>query len=156
MEQEILETITRVAKIIAPKYMFAYYSKEDLVQEAVIMGIDAYKRWDHKRPFENFVARHISNRLKTLKRDKYYRSSGPNKISKAQATKKNIVQPDRIGLELKKSKDEPEQFPWDEIDFIIPVTLRRDFLKLRAGVKISSCTKNSIMSIIKNHVEKNW
>lgn len=156
MEQEILDTITKVAKLIAPKYTFAYYGKDDLIQEAIIMGIDAYNRWDKKRPFENFVARHISNRLKTLKRDKFYRSSGPDKISNAQAIKKSIVQPERIGLELKKSKDEPEQFPWDEIDLIIPFSLRKDYLRLRAGVKISSSVKNSIMLIIKNYVEKNW
>lgn len=65
MEKIHLDKIIELANIHAPKYVFGMYSKEDLIQEAILMGVDAYKRWDGVRPFANFICKHISNRLKT-------------------------------------------------------------------------------------------
>lgn len=155
--QQELDTIIKVAKIIAPKYIFANYTKEDLIQEAILMGMDAYTRWDHKRPFENFISTHISNRMKTFKRDKYYRSNGSGDITKAQESKKNLVQPERLTVDVKKPDIlGAEEFNWEEIDSIIPACNRKDYLKIKSGVKVNSCIKNKIINIIKEYVKKNW
>lgn len=155
--QQELDTIIKVAQIIAPKYSFAHYTKHDLIQEAIIMGMDAYNRWDHKRPFENFVSTHISNRMKTFKRDKYYRSNGPSDITKAQECKKNLVQPERLTIDVKKPDiSGADNFSWDELDTIIPACYRKYYLKIRSGVKVNSCIKGKIINLIKEYVKKNW
>lgn len=155
--QEQLDTIIKVSKIIAPKYTFAHYSKEDLIQEAILMGMDAQTRWDEKRPFENFISTHISNRLKTFKRDKYYRSNGNNNITKAQESKKNLVQPERLTIDVRKPDIVGvEEFGWEELDVIVPPQLRKDYLKIRSGVKVNTCIKNKIIKLIREYVEKNW
>lgn len=155
--QEELNTIIKVAKTIAPKYVFAHYTKDDLVQEAILMGMDAHSRWDHKRPFENFISTHISNRLKTFKRDKYYRSNGNNDLTKAQESKKNLVQPERLTIDVRKPDLlGADDFNWDELDLIVPPQYRKEYLKIRSGVKVNTCIKNKIINIIREYVEKNW
>ncbi len=118
------------------------------------MGMDAHKRWDGKRPFENFVSTHISNRLKTFKRDKYFRPNGNKDITKAQECKKNLVQPEPLTFDIKKVEYN-NMFNWNELDDIIPAEYRKAYLKLRSGVKISASAKTKIMNILKEYVEKN-
>jgi len=153
MNEEQIEIIKRVSKSIAPKYRFAHYTSEDLIQEAIIMGLDGLTRWDGKRPFENFISRHISNRLKTFKRDKYYRSNGSKDLTKAQACKKNLVRPEPLSVDIKKCEE--SEFNWEEFDTIIPAELRKYYLKVRSGVKVNAAIKSKIISIIKENVEKN-
>lgn len=154
MSQEQIDLIIKVAKAIAPKYKFAHYTAEDLIQEAILMGMDAHKRWDGKRPFENFVSTHISNRLKTFKRDKYFRPNGNKDITKAQECKKNLVQPEPLTFDIKKVEYN-NMFNWNELDDIMPAEYRKAYLKLRSGVKISASAKTKIMNILKEYVEKN-
>lgn len=160
MDDDIIQTILKVAKNIAPKYAFAHYTKEDLIQEAILMGMDAHKRWDGKRPFENFVANHISRRLKTFKRDKYFRpASNGAEISKAQKAKKNINSPEKITFDLpikNRKGDGSYNEIFSEIDHLIPISLRKEYLKLRDGQKISAASKKKIIEIMKNgYKEKN-
>jgi len=68
-EQQVIETITKVADRQAAKFRFGYYEVEDMRQEAFIIAMDALDRYDEKRPLENFLAVHVNNRLKNFKRD---------------------------------------------------------------------------------------
>ena len=45
-EQETVDVITRVAKKLAPKFVFASYEAEDIEQEAFLMGIEGLARYD--------------------------------------------------------------------------------------------------------------
>lgn len=74
MDQQTIETIQKVAKRLAHKYAFGYYTVEDIEQEAFIIGVDGFKRYDASHgPLENFIHVHISNRLHNFRRDNYYR-----------------------------------------------------------------------------------
>lgn len=66
---------------------FAHYTDDDIEQEVWVMCLDALHRYDPSiGPLENFLNNHVANRLKNLKRDKYFRpghcpvSSGAAKI----------------------------------------------------------------------------
>ena len=73
MENEQIQIIVRVVERVSPSHTFPNYSIEDIKQEAYIMCLQALPKWDGIRPLENFLARHVRNRLNNLRRDKYYR-----------------------------------------------------------------------------------
>ncbi len=150
--------IQELAKLLAPKYVFGYYTKEDIEEEAIIIGYDGFKRWDKNRPLRNFLYVHISNRLKTLKRDKYFRLNA-GKAEDIQQRKKNIMQAKPLddidppndyevvdGLILKEIKD--------EINQKLPIKYRQDYLRLCSGVKISKQKKVKLYSELKKILEK--
>ena len=43
-EDQVVEVITRVARKLAPKFVFASYDADDIEQEAFLMGIEGLKR----------------------------------------------------------------------------------------------------------------
>ena len=92
-ETYVVETITKIAKRIAPKYVFSGYDVEDIEQEAFIIGIGGLDKYDPARPLENFMYTHINNRLKTFKRDNYYRMDYGSPAQKIQDRKKNLLEP---------------------------------------------------------------
>jgi DNA-directed RNA polymerase specialized sigma24 family protein len=70
-EQQVIDQIKIVVNRIAPKYTFNTYDVDDIKQEAFIICMDALERYDNKRPLENFLSVHLSNRLKNFVRDNY-------------------------------------------------------------------------------------
>ena len=53
---------------------FAYYENKDVSQEIWCMCLEALANYDPSiGPIENFLVTHTTNRLKNLKRDKYFR-----------------------------------------------------------------------------------
>lgn len=152
MSPEEHELIFSLARAIAPKYAFAHYSKEDLIQEAYIMGMDAYQRWDRTRPLENFIARHMSNRLKTLKRNKFYRSGPGGEVTDLQKRKRSLVQPS--GIDKAPSTGElPDPIGLSEFDDIVPIMYRRDFLRMVGGARVSSSIRAKIIEICQGKLE---
>ena len=73
-EQEVIDQIQIVVDRIAPKYTFYGYQRTDLIQEAFIICMEALPRYDEKRPLENFLSVHLSNRLKNFVRDNYFQA----------------------------------------------------------------------------------
>jgi hypothetical protein len=55
MNEEHLKVLLKVAKKLSKK-PFSYYTEEDLEQEALIIGLSIYKKWDGVRPLENFLS----------------------------------------------------------------------------------------------------
>ena len=76
-EQEVVETITRVAQKLARKFRFGYHAYEDIVQEGILEGLKGLEKYDEGRPLENFMWTHIRNRLYNYKRDNYERPDKP-------------------------------------------------------------------------------
>ena len=91
-EKEVVGVITKIAKKLAPKFVFASYEAEDIEQEAFLMGVEGLERYDSTKPLENFMYAHINNRLKNFKRDNYYRFDYGN-AQKIQERKKGILEP---------------------------------------------------------------
>ena len=71
-EQEVMDTIMLVVNRTAPKYTFYGYTVDDIKQESFIICMDALKRYQEGRPLENFLAVHLSNRLKNFVRDNHF------------------------------------------------------------------------------------
>ena len=148
-QEQILETITRVAKRLSPKYVFGYFDREDIEQEAILMGYDALTRWDGIRPLENFVYTHINNRLKTFMRDNYYRLNAGSAEAIQQA-KKNIMDPISIeSISILKLVPEDEFLEARTyIDDFLPVQHRKDYLRMCSGVKLSKPVKLKVLAAL--------
>lgn len=76
-EGEVLEAIEKAVKILAPSFVFGYHDLDDIKQHARMLGLLSLKKYDPSRPLENFVYRHIRNRLINFKRDNFRRNDPP-------------------------------------------------------------------------------
>lgn len=71
---EAYPIIKYIADIRRKNGAFAYFTNDDISQEVWAMCLDALERYDASiGPLENYLVSHVSNRLKNLKRDKYFR-----------------------------------------------------------------------------------
>ena len=62
-EQEVVDMITKVSERLSNKFTFAFYTTEDIRQEAFIIGMEALERYDESKPLENFLFVHMANRI---------------------------------------------------------------------------------------------
>jgi hypothetical protein len=75
--EDLLLAISNISKKLAYKFKFGYHDIEDMKQQISIFAIEGLKRYDHKRPLENFLWTHVRNRLFNYKRDNYQRPDKP-------------------------------------------------------------------------------
>jgi DNA-directed RNA polymerase specialized sigma24 family protein len=152
-EEYVINTISKIAKKLAPKYTFACYEVEDIEQEAFLIGLSGLEKYDESRPLENFMYIHIGNRLKTFKRDNYYRLDYGN-AQKIQDRKKSLLEPiditalysictqDNISNEAQISEI------LNKIDEKLPPQYRRDYIKLRTNSSLPKGRKAEIIRVI--------
>lgn len=121
------------------------------------MGLEAMPRYDSSRPLENFLYTHISNRLKNLKRDKYFR---PGPSDHIQRRKKNILDAGALseggvlhegGPDIDAILDSRDLI--NKIEGALPAKYRADFLRLMAGAKVAPKKKQELISIIRGILE---
>ncbi len=155
IDQETLETIQRVIDAHAPKYKIPGYEVDDVKQEAFILAMDALKVWEPSQgPLENFLAVHLSNRLVSFTRLKLKLNSQSEKVHKALMSAADIYTLDSEQQEALVDKDNVMENVEREdilrkIDEYLPVSLRRDYLKLRAQVPIARGRQQKIMEFLK-------
>ena len=159
---EQLDTILKVIDRIAPKYVFGYYELDDIKQESYIICLEALANYDESRPLENFLSRHLSNRLKTLIRDKYSRSNiiSP-KHQKLNQNKKNLMDLKTGDGAYKASEDDIlDRMSTDEaIDILmneLPPSMRNNFYRLANGVSIQSAKRAALFKKIKEILGEDW
>lgn len=71
---------------------FAYYEHSDISQEVWFLCLEALDRYDPTiGPIENYLVRHVSNRMKNLRRDKYFRPGSDIPSSGLARTRMNLV-----------------------------------------------------------------
>lgn len=156
------EIILKVIDRIAPKYTFGYYELDDIKQESYIICLEAIEKYDKSRPFENFISKHLSNRLKTLIRDKYSRSNiESEKHEKLNQSKKNL-------MDLKSTDGSYKIYEEDIIDRMstseaietlmekLPPSMRNNFYRLANGVSIQSSKKAALFDKVKEILGENW
>ena len=168
-EAEVLATMTKVVNRIAHKYRFGYYDIDDIKQEAFIIAMEAMDRYDEGRPLENFLAVHISNRLKNFKRDNFFRPDyvpPSGKITNDNNTKRFLMEP----LDIDNIRDEHERNMRGEenivdelakkelmniIDTSLDMGLRGDYLRILHGVYVPKPRREqiyeSIMQILREY-----
>ena len=161
-EQHAIEVITKIAKRLAPKFTFASYDVEDIQQEAFLIGIAGLEKYDPSRPLENFMYTHISNRLKTFKRDNYYRLDYGTNAQKIQDQKRRLLEP--IDIDALYTicttdhtyNDANLRETLDIIDQKLPSHLRRDYLKLRSNSPLPKGRKAIIIETIERIINGDY
>lgn len=150
-EQEVVDQINVVVNRMAHKYTFGTYGLDDIKQEAFIICMDALTRYDEKRPLENFLSVHLSNRLKNFVRDNYY--------TKDEHEKKRVLKPKYLSQEdvVKYEHDYytklEAQDVADIVDMYLPAEHRADYLKMINDVYIPKKRRDELIEIIKELVE---
>jgi len=96
VSQEILNEaypiIKRLAASRSANGAFAYYENSDIGQEVWRMCLEALERYNPDiGPIENYLVRHVTNRLKNLKRDNYFRPGSDVPSSGLAKTRMNLV-----------------------------------------------------------------
>lgn len=150
----ILETITKAVFVHSPKYRIPGYELEDIQQEAYIMALECYEAYDEDcGPFENFLNKHLFYRLKNLVRNETLNDSiykdirkqlmCPLDISLVNTERENaLVDKDNVFENVEREEI------LKKIDQYLPISLRKDYLKMKAGVKINRGRANKIKSFI--------
>ena len=161
--------MTTVVNRIAHKYRFGYYDIDDIKQEAFIIAMEAMDRYDEGRPLGNFLAVHISNRLKNFKRDNFFRPDyvpPSGKITNDNNTKRFLMEP----LDIDNIRDEHERNMRGEenivdelaqkelmniVDTYLDMGLRSDYLRILHGVYVPKPRREqiyeAIMQILREH-----
>lgn len=148
---QLMQQIQVVINRVAPKYTFGTYGVDDIKQEAFIICMDALERYDQKRPLENFLSVHLSNRLKNFIRDNYY--------TKDEEEKKRVMRPKYLSGEDVVQYDNTVDNTTDAkniktvVDKHLPAQYRSDYLKIINDVYVPKKRREEILSIIKEIVE---
>lgn len=89
---EAYPIIDKIAKSRSNNGAFAYYCTDDIRQEVWCMCLEAMGRYNPEvGPIENYLSKHVTNRLKNLKRDKYFRPGSDIPSSGFARTRMNLV-----------------------------------------------------------------
>ena len=150
-EQQVIDQIQKVCDRIAPKYTFYGYTVEDIKQESFIICIEALKRYDQKRPLENFLSVNLSNRLKNFVRDNHF-------VGNDNESRQKVYQPAQLDHE-NNIIDEENKFSTSydklqtkdmaqKIDKFMPADMRLDYLKMINDVYVTKQRREEILSII--------
>ncbi len=84
--------IERLAKSRSANGSFAYYESKDVYQEVWCMCLEALTRYDPEiGPIENYLVRHVTNRIKNLKRDRYFRPGSDPPTSGLARVRMNLI-----------------------------------------------------------------
>ena len=152
-EDQVMKTISLVVNRTASKYTFYGYDTDDIKQEAFIICMDALNRYDSKRPLENFLAVHLSNRLKNFVRDNHY--------MKDEDEKRRIVMPGQLANEeyiLDKQEENQDRLDCDDmivlLDIKLPATYRSDYLKIINDVYVTKKRREEVLDIIYEILEE--
>lgn len=170
LTEEEVDTLYRVAKIVAPKFRFGYLDIEDIIQEGVLFALQAIEdgKWDESRPLEPFARTLMHNELFNYKRNNFCRIEppclccGPDSVEPcpkyAKWRQRNFA---KMGLAQTNSSEhetESNSSPAEEtavsvemfalIDSIIPADLRADYLRLRNGVSVTKSRRDKIRELV--------
>ena len=152
-EQQVIDQINIVVNRISARYTFHGYEVEDIKQEAFIICMDAMDRYDQKRPLENFLAVHLSNRLKNFVRDNFY--------IKGEEDKKRILKPSSLSNEdfvptesLNNDENIDAASLQSIVDRKLPSEYRADYLKIINDVYVPKKRREEIITLIKELLDE--
>ena len=143
---QITETILLVVNRMSHKYTFNGYEVDDIKQEAWIICNEALQRYDGKRPLENFLAVHLSNRLKNFVRDNYWDSDTDRGRVCTPAQLSGDV--NVIGLTRDLHSEMSNHEMVNVVDSKLPATYRGDYLKIINDVYVPKKQREEVVSKI--------
>lgn len=156
MNQDQMKIITKVINRIAPKYTFGFYELDDIKQESYIICLEAMERYDPTKPLENFISKVLSNKLKNLVRDKYFRnsSSEDKKLLMDLGVSLQDITPPEYDQDIENKISTQEAL--EKIMSELPTAYRNDFLRIANGVNIQSHRKNLLFDKIRSILNEDW
>lgn len=160
-QEQVTLVITQVANRLASKFTFPNYDREDIAQEAAIIGMEAMSRYDGVRPLENFLSVHINNRLKNLKRDKYYRPDN-GKAKEIQSDKKRLLDAGSIDgikhliIDSECSEEIEHRELYEYIDLHLPAKMRGDFLRFKNDLPLTKTKKLNLLNELRSIISAYW
>jgi DNA-directed RNA polymerase specialized sigma24 family protein len=180
MNEKQIKTIRKVCKALANKFTFGHFDVEDIEQEAFIIGMKVLPLHNPKKSsLETFLFMHISNKLKTFKRDHYFRKDFVCKYCGRKdpdcehckrkewkyVMKKHLMEPidiDNVNWSTNKNmlieQDVLQNLIDQELMNIVNnhlnVSLRKDFVKMMYGIHIPKQKRIIIEQAIKEILEK--
>jgi len=167
-EEQVLQTIQKVVYRTANKYKFGYYDYDDICQEGFIIAMEGLERYDGVRPLENFLAVHVSNRLKNFKRDNFCRQEAISASGSSwllNDTKRFLMEP----LDISSIRDEKESGMSTDDNFIadietkeivsvidkyLDVSMRSDYLRMLHEVYVPKHRREQIIETITNIIRE--
>ncbi len=167
-EEQVLQTIQKVVYRTANKYKFGYYDYDDICQEGFIIAMEGLERYDGVRPLENFLAVHVSNRLKNFKRDNFCRQESISASGSSwllNDTKRFLMEP----LDISSIRDEKESGMSTDDNFIadietkeivsvidkyLDVSMRSDYLRMLHEVYVPKHRREQIIETITNIIRE--
>ena len=135
----------KVAKRTSNRFAHDIYDKDDIFQEAYLLGMEIYDKIDHDiGPAENFIAKCVCNHFL-------------NRIQKCKIRTKIL---ETLSLDMGINFDNNQKMTYEldeytnmdqlkEITNDLPASMRKDYLKLLGGVEISTKRKEAIRGEIK-------
>ena len=156
-----MQTIQTVIDRTANKYTFGYYELDDIKQESFIICLEAIQNYDNSRPLENFLARHLSNRLKTLRRDKYSRKDiVSEKHEKLNEVKKSLMDLKGSLFDIAQEDDLIDILSTEEaLDKVfesLSPSMRNDFIRIANGVSVQTVKKRKVFDKVKEILGEDW
>jgi DNA-directed RNA polymerase specialized sigma24 family protein len=176
-EEQVLATIDSVVDLLAPGFVFGYFSVDDIKQEARERALKVLFKYDPTRPLANFLYTHLKRRLINFKRDNFHRNDPPCQIchravghttdhkdgrfckkylswKQRNGTKAGLMQPmDLEQVDEPTNGDVEEQVQMKEllqtIDTQLPVDLRAAYLQIRAGVAVSKERRQEVEAAVR-------
>lgn len=152
-EKQVVDQINIVVNRMSARYTFHGYEVDDIKQEAFMICMDALERYDSNRPLENFLAVHLSNRLKNFVRDNFY--------TKGEEEKKRVLKPsslsyeEYIPLQDNSQDDKIDASALQNIvDSKLPPEYRSDYLKLINDVYVPKKRREEIILLIKELLDE--
>lgn len=154
LSPETIKKIQEIATGLAKRYTFPNYDKDDIEQEAFIIGLESMARYDPDRPLENFLRVHMKNRLLNLRRDKYYRSENGN-AEKIQQKKKKLLDASPFdNLSFAFSSLDPNNLESKEllefIDKNLDSLYRADYLRFIDGKRLTKAKRLRLFNQLKD------
>lgn len=194
-EKQFVETVDRIANRLARRFRFGYHDVDDIKQQARFFAIEAMPKYDSSRPLENFLWKHVKNRLCNYKRDKYERHEKP--CAKCQHFITDDVEGDRCCLHEDENQEEcrayslwvvrnnvkkrlmntvnicsladgeeKHLYTYDDDNLVysemleiinkyLSVDLRKLFLKITMGNKVSSIDRRKVQEAVRQILQNN-
>lgn len=143
MHEEIMKIVQRTSS----KYIHDIYEKEDIKQEAYVAALEAANSYEEsKGPFENYISRCVNNYLINL----CIRDNRRKEVYSAESL--SYLNDDSINICYEEDRyDSTDRLM--ELKSEFPSELRKDYLKLIGGVKITNKRKNDIKQFISENLQ---
>ena len=157
MHQRLLDYVDRISNILGRSCKFGIYDEDDIGQEIFLLVHAGQKFYDPQKGDEfSFYFHFVRNRLRTLKRDKYFNPAlldpeGMRKFNNPGQLEENTKSYINKDLETVDRAD----LLLDVVGTKIPANLRINYLKMLEGIELPYHEKTKLIGIVKNIVGAN-